>query len=80
MNNAPGLVRMPPGVIKMKKDYDVSIPVVMVKQTDGEALNDILSRNPKDTTLRVVGEVVVKGTTPLRGNVPNKQKLAPMGK
>ena len=77
MNNAPGLVRMPPGVIKMKKDYDVSIPVVMVKQTDGEALNDILSRNPQDTT-RVVGEVVVKGHRNW-GNVPNKQKL-PMGK
>ena len=67
MNNAPGLVRMPPGVIVMKKDYDVSIPIVMVKQTDGEALNDILSRNPKDTTLRVVGEVVVKGVTTIAG-------------
>ena len=67
VNNAPGLVRMPPGVIKMKKDYDVSIPVVMVKQTDGEALNDILSRNPKDTSLRIVGEIVVKGVTVIAG-------------
>ena len=80
MNNAPGLVRMPPGVIKMKKDYDVSIPVVMVKQTDGEALNDILSRNPKDTTLRVVGEVVVKGTTTIAGQCAQQAEVGADGK
>ena len=66
-NNAPGLIRMPPGVIKMKKDYDVSIPVVMVRQSDGDALKDIVSRNPTETKVRVVGEVVVKGVTTIAG-------------
>lgn len=79
-NNAPGLIRMPPGVIQMKKDYDVSIPVVMIKQTDGEALNDIVKRNPAETKVRVVGEVIIKGVTTIAGACTQQMEVGADGK
>jgi hypothetical protein len=66
VNNQPGLLRMPAGVIKMKEGFDVTIPVVMLKDTDGSAVANITSQN-NDNLVRVVGESLVKGTVRLAG-------------
>ena len=67
VNTAPGLLRMPPGVIKMKEGFDVTIPVVMLKNADGEAVANITSQN-SENLVRIVGENLVKGTVRLSGH------------
>jgi hypothetical protein len=66
VNTAPGLMRAPAGVIRMKAGFDVTIPVVMIKTSDGEALAKITANTPS-TLVRVVGESLIRGVTEIAG-------------
>ena len=46
VNTAPGLLRMPAGVLKQKTGFDVTIPVIMIGEADGKRLTKFLERDP----------------------------------
>ena len=60
VNTAPGLLRMPAGVLKQKTGFDVTIPVIMIGEADGKRLTKFLERDP-DQKVRIIGESSVKG-------------------
>jgi hypothetical protein len=60
VNNAPGLLRMPPGVLKQKKNFDVTIPAVMITNLQGRMLYKFLLRDPLQR-VRLIGETSTKG-------------------
>ena len=60
VNNAPGLLRMPPGVLKQKKNFDVTIPAVMVTNMEGRMLHKVLLRDLLQR-VRLIGETSTKG-------------------
>jgi hypothetical protein len=60
VNTAPGLLRMPAGVLKQKHGFDVTIPVVMISEAEGRLLTRFLERDPLQR-VRIIGENSVKG-------------------
>ena len=60
VNTAPGLLRMPAGVLKQKHGFDVTIPVVMISEAEGRLLARFLERDPLQR-VRIIGENSVKG-------------------
>ena len=60
VNTAPGLLRMPAGVLEQKHGFDVTIPVVMINEADGKLLTRFLDRDPLQK-VRIMGENQVKG-------------------
>ena len=60
VNNAPGLLRMPPGVLKQKKNVEVNIPAVMITEIEGQMLYKFLQRD-EHQRVRIIGEMSVKG-------------------
>jgi hypothetical protein len=60
VNNAPGLLRMPPGVLKQKKNFDLTIPAVMITNVEGRMLHKFLKRDPLQRA-RLIGETSTKG-------------------
>lgn len=60
VNNAPGLLRMPSGVLKQKKNFDLTIPAVMITDVEGRMLHKFLKRDPQQH-IRIIGESSSKG-------------------
>ena len=60
VNNAPGLLRMPKGVLKQKKNFDLTIPAVMITDLEGRMLHKFLTRDPQQR-IRIIGESSNKG-------------------
>lgn len=61
-NSAPGLMRMPPGILKQRKNVKVSIPAVMISTASAKVLKAVLQRE-KNPNARITGQRRVKGKT-----------------
>eukprot|EP00949_MAST-11_sp_MAST-11-sp1_P001971 g1971.t1 len=65
-NSMPGMIRMPSGILKVKKKVEVKIPVVMITKTGAKTLKAVLAREP-GSLVKMVGERRVKGKTIIVG-------------